>query len=132
VRALYRASQAGVGVRLVVRGICTLRPGVPGLSERIGVVSSVGRFLEHARIVRFENGGSPERFLGSADLRPRNLRRRVEVLAPVDDPGLAARLDRIFETEWSDPRAWELSPYGAYVRRAGTGPSAQEAFLSST
>ncbi len=132
VRALYRASQAGVDVRLVVRGICTLRPGVPGLSERIGVVSSVGRFLEHARILRFENGGSPERFLGSADLRPRNLRRRVEVLAPVDDPGLAARLDRILEVEWSDPRAWELSPYGAYVRRAGTGPSAQDAFLSGT
>src|SRR5207248_10566132 len=84
--ALYRASQAGVEVELVVRGICMLRPGVPGLSERIRVVSVLGRFLAHCRIYHVANGGEPEYYVGSADWRPRNLRRRVEVGTPVADP----------------------------------------------
>ena len=118
--ALYRAAQAGVEVELVVRGICMLRPGVPGLSERIRVVSRLGRFLEHGRIYQFANGGEPEYYIGSADWRPRNLRRRVEVVTPVDDPGARARLDAIFERELTDPEAWSLESDGSYTR-AGAG-----------
>src|SRR5207247_1841276 len=92
IAALYRASQAGASVELVVRGICMLRPGVPGLSERIRVTSILGRFLEHARIYHFENGGAAEYYIGSADWRPRNLRRRIEVAVPVRDA--AARAPR--------------------------------------
>jgi polyphosphate kinase len=117
--ALYRAAQAGVDVDLVVRGICTLAPGVPGVSERIRVVSVLGRFLEHARVYAFANGGAPEYFIGSADLRPRNLRRRVEVLAPVHDADARARLDAILDRELARPDVWELHPDGRYVRRAG-------------
>src|SRR5690349_2148258 len=118
--ALYRASQAGVEVELVVRGICMLRPGVPGLSERIRVVSVLGRFLEHCRIYHFANGGEPEYYVGSADWRPRNLRRRVEVVTPVDDPGARARLDAILERDLGDPEAWRLESDGSYTR-AGAG-----------
>ena len=125
VRALYRASQAGVTIDLIVRGICMLRPGVPGLSERIHVVSIVGRFLEHSRIYRFENGGEPEYFIGSSDLRPRNLRRRVEVLVPVAGPEHRARLDRILERYLNDPCGWDLTPSGGYRVRIGTGDGAQ-------
>jgi polyphosphate kinase len=120
IAALYRASQAGVDVALIVRGICCLRPGVPGLSERIRVRSILGRFLEHARIFAFDNGGTPEYYIGSADWRPRNLRRRVEVVAPVRDPAACARLDAILETELADPAAWELEPDGSYAK-AGEG-----------
>ncbi len=116
IQALYRASQAGVDVDLVVRGICTLRPGVPGLSERIRVVSILGRFLEHARIYHFGNGGVDEYYIGSADWRPRNLRRRVEVVAPVFDAAAKAQLDRILEAELVDPTAWLLSADGSYER----------------
>ncbi|HEV2751337.1 MAG TPA: polyphosphate kinase 1 [Gemmatimonadales bacterium] len=118
--ALYRASQAGVEVELVVRGICMLRPGVPGLSERIRVVSLLGRFLEHGRLYHFANGGEPEYYIGSADWRPRNLRRRVEVVTPVDDPAARARLDGILERELGDPDAWSLESDGSYTR-AGAG-----------
>jgi polyphosphate kinase len=118
IEALYRASQAGVSIELIVRGICRLRPGVPDLSERIRVVSLLGRFLEHARIYRFVNGGEPDYFIGSADWRPRNLRRRIETVAPVTDAMCRARLDTILERELTDASAWELRPDGSYTRRA--------------
>jgi polyphosphate kinase len=125
VRALYRASEAGVRVELIVRGICTLRPDVAGRSDTIRVVSVVGRFLEHSRVYRFENAGTPEYFIGSSDLRPRNLRRRVELLVPV--PGVAHReqLDRLLDLYLRDDTAWALRADGRYVRSAGGGPPAQ-------
>ena len=92
IRALYRASQAGVKIDLLVRGICCLRPGVPGVSENIQVLSVVDRFLEHARIFYFEAGGKQEVYLSSADWMPRNFIRRVEVMFPVEDAGLRDRL----------------------------------------
>jgi polyphosphate kinase len=92
VQALYRASQAGVEIDLLVRGICSLRPGIRGLSDHIRVRSIVGRFLEHSRIYHFENGGEPEVYLGSADWMPRNLHERVEVLFPLKDPLLRDRV----------------------------------------
>jgi polyphosphate kinase len=129
VRALYRASNDGVEIDLVVRGICTLRPGIPGRSERIRVSSNVGRFLEHSRIYRFANGGSPRYFIGSADLRPRNLRRRVEVLAPIDNAEHRRRLDEILTLYLDDPTAWDLRPGGEYEARARPGDSAQQALV---
>jgi len=116
IQALYRASQAGVDVDLVVRGICTLRPGVPGLSERIRVVSILGRFLEHARIYHFANGGTDaeDYYIGSADWRPRNLRRRVEVVVPVFDQAARRTLDGILTGELAAPTAWLLRPDGGY------------------
>ena len=134
IAALYRASQAGVDLDLSVRGVCTLRPAVPGLSARIRVVSIVGRFLEHARIYHFANGGDPEYYIGSADWRPRNLRRRVEVVAPVRDPACRRRLDAVLEAELADPTAWDLDPDGGYHRRTpapgADGRSSQERLLS--
>ena len=129
VRALYRASQEGVRIDMIVRGICTLRPGVPGRSENIRVVSVVGRFLEHSRIYRFANDGDAEYFIGSSDLRPRNLRRRVEVLVEVPDPKHHARLDGILARYFNDPTAWELTSSGRYASRNGAGPSAQSMFI---
>jgi polyphosphate kinase len=125
VRALYRASRDGVEIDLVVRGICTLRPGVPGRSERIRVQSIVGRFLEHSRIYRFANGGDPRYFIGSADLRPRNLRRRVELLVPIVNAQHRRLLDAILELYIADPTAFELQADGSYAPRGGRGPSAQ-------
>jgi polyphosphate kinase len=130
VRALYRASQAGVDIRLAVRGICTLRPAVPGRSDRIRVVSIVGRFLEHSRIYRFANGGDPEYFIGSSDWRPRNLRRRVELLVPVRDPANRLLLDHILETYLENGAAWELTSAGEYVKRAAGTSGAQERLAS--
>jgi polyphosphate kinase len=131
VRALYRASQAGVQIDLVVRGICTLRPDVPGRSDRIRVVSVVGRFLEHSRIYRFENDGDPEYFIGSSDLRPRNLRRRVELLVPVPDADHRRRLDRIMDRYLDDATGWELDAEGTYHRRNGRAPGAQIALADA-
>jgi polyphosphate kinase len=134
VQALYRASQAGVTIDLVVRGICTLAPRLPGISDRIRVVSLLGRFLEHARIFAFDNAGDPEYFIGSADLRPRNLRRRVEVLVPIRAPRDRARLDAILDAELSDPTAWELNGDGTYARThltSANGSSAQARFAAA-
>jgi polyphosphate kinase len=118
IEALYAASRAGVRVDLQVRGICGLRPGVPGLSETIAVTSIVGRFLEHSRIFYFRNGGNEELLLGSADLMVRNLSRRVEVLFPVEDPGhRAAVRDGILFHHLADTvKARRLRPDGRYAR----------------
>ncbi len=121
IRVLYRASQAGLEIDLIVRGICSLRPGIPGVSETIRVRSIVGRFLEHSRLYWFENGGEPELYLGSADLMERNLDRRVEVLTPVRDRGLAAHLREVaLEAYLRDTvRARVLGPDGTYSQPAG-------------
>jgi polyphosphate kinase len=123
IEALYAASQAGVEVDLVIRGICCLIPGVPGLSERIRVRSIVGRYLEHSRIYRFANGegeGRPKVLIGSADLMPRNLDRRVEALVPVDEPELQGRLDEILQVNLADDTlAWALSADGSWARVDG-------------
>ncbi len=118
IEALYKASQAGVKIRLNVRGICCLRPGVKGMSENIRVVSVVDRYLEHARIFRFHNGGDPELFISSADWMPRNLDRRIELMIPVEDKGSAEKLSQILTTCLADTKqAWQLLPSGAYERR---------------
>lgn len=117
IEALYEASQAGVKIDLLVRGVCCLRPGVAGMSENIRVLSVVGRFLEHSRIYYFGNHGKPEAFIGSADLMRRNLDRRIEVLSPVRDPRLVAQLKEIMAICLKDnQKAWELGPSGEYVR----------------
>ena len=118
VKALYRASQAGVPITVVCRGICALRPGVPGVSETVRVTSVVDRFLEHPRIFLFENDGTPEVFVGSADWMDRNLSRRVEVVFPVEQPDLKARvIDEILGLSVADTvKARELQPDGSYKR----------------
>lgn len=128
--ALYSASQAGVQVDLVVRGVCCLRPGVPGLSERIRVVSVVGRFLEHSRVYCFDNDGDPEALVGSADMMRRNLDRRTEVLVPLRDPAHIRYVrDVVVEYALRDnTNAWELRSDGSYVRLA---PGPGEAPFSS-
>jgi polyphosphate kinase len=130
IRTLYKASQAGVPVDMIVRGVCCLRPGIPGISDRIRVRSIVGRFLEHSRIYYFENGGEPEVYIGSADLMERNLDRRVEVLCPIADPELRSQLhDVVLAAVRSDTaRAWTLQTDGAYVR---TPPSSETEAVDS-
>jgi len=119
IEALYRASQAGVKIRLAVRGICCLRPGVKGVSENISVFSVVDRYLEHARIFRFLNGGEPKLFFSSADWMPRNLDRRIELMVPVEDREGVEKLSAILQTCLADTRqAWRLQSNGSYVRRA--------------
>jgi len=114
IRALYAASGAGVEIDLIVRGLCTLKPGVSGLSERIRVRGAIGRFLEHARIYHFANAGDEEYFIASADWRTRNLHRRVEVAAPVLERESRRRLAGILAQELADPSAWALAPDGSY------------------
>lgn len=120
IEALYEASQAGVKVRLNIRGICCLRPGVPGVSENISVVSIVDRFLEHARIFHFHHGGDDRVFISSADWMPRNLDRRVELLCPIDDTAARQRLIGILDTYFQDTeKARKLFPDGKYRRQRG-------------
>ncbi len=119
IRALYEASQAGVRVDLNVRGICCLRPGVPGLSENIRVVSIVGRFLEHSRVYTFQRGEETRVLIGSADLMPRNLDSRVELVAPVEDAELRAEILDVLERCFADnANAWELDGEGRWTRAA--------------
>jgi polyphosphate kinase len=120
--ALYAASQSGVDIRLHVRGICCLRPGIPGLSERIQVRALIDRFLEHERVFRFSNGGSEEVYLSSADWMPRNFHRRVEVLIPVLDPAVRERVVGNLELLFADnTKTWELGPDGKYTRTSAGG-----------
>ena len=122
INALYDASTEGVEIDLMVRGICCLRPGVPGLSERIRVVSVIGRFLEHSRLYYFHNGGDEEYFMGSADWMPRNLERRVEVVVPILDRALHHRLATLMGVYLGDNRqGWDLQPDGSYVQRTPIG-----------
>jgi len=108
-RLLYEASQAGVKVDLIIRGICRLRPGLPGLSENVRVVSVIGRFLEHSRVYFFENAGDPEYYIGSADVMKRNLDERIEVLAPIRSPEHRRQIDELLELMLCDRRqGWEL------------------------
>jgi polyphosphate kinase len=114
---LYKASMAGVKIDLNVRGICCLKPNLPGISENIGVISIVGRFLEHSRIYYFENNGNPKIFLSSADLMPRNLNRRVEILFPIEDPDLKNKIIHILDVIFRDNHnARLLLPDGKYIR----------------
>ncbi|MBF2035581.1 MAG: polyphosphate kinase 1 [Leptolyngbyaceae cyanobacterium T60_A2020_046] len=129
IRLLYDASQAGVEVDLIIRGICCLKPGIPGVSDRIRVVSVIGRYLEHARIFYFGNDGSEEIYIGSADWMPRNLDRRVEAVAPIEVPALMAELKAQLDIMLTDNRqAWDLNPDGTYTQRQ---PGSDEAERST-
>ena len=120
--ALYRASAAGVKIDLIVRGVCCLRAGLPAVSENIRVRSIIGRFLEHSRVFCFGNAGSAEYYIGSADWMPRNFDRRVETVAPIDDPILHARIESLLNTCLQDNRqAWLLQTDGTYVQRSPDG-----------
>ncbi|MDP9201012.1 MAG: polyphosphate kinase 1 [Gemmatimonadota bacterium] len=136
IQHLYQASQAGVEIDLIVRGICCLRPGIEGISDRIRVISIVGRFLEHSRIFYFANNGKEELYFGSADWMPRNFDRRVEVVAPIEDRSIHPRVCALLETCLADNRlAWDLHPDGTYVqRKPGSRAivSAHERFLTNS
>jgi polyphosphate kinase len=123
IRALYRASQAGVRVQLLVRGICCLRPGIPGVSENVEVISIVGRFLEHSRIYYFGNGGEEQVYVGSADLMPRNIDHRVEVLFPIEEPKLIRTVKAdVLAVYFSDTvKTRRMMPDGTYTRRKADG-----------
>ena len=132
IQALYRASQAGVKINLLVRGVCCLRSKAPGVSDNITVRSLVGRFLEHSRIFRFENGGRPEVYLASADWMARNFFRRVETCFPIEDAELRAHIDQMLDIYWKDNvKAREQGPEPTYVRRPidGERVDAQAIFL---
>src|SRR5262249_7687600 len=129
-RALYRASQAGVKVDLVVRDTCRLRPGIPGLSDTVRVVSVVGRFLEHGRIYYFRNGGEEEWFIGSADCMKRNLESRVEVVAPVEELSLRQELRQVLDAQLAPAHgAWEMQADGTYVRSSEAARSSQQVLV---
>jgi polyphosphate kinase len=133
IEALYRASQAGVPIDLNVRGICCLLPGVPGVSETITVVSVVGRFLEHSRIYSFHRGDEHVYYIGSADMMPRNLDTRVELLAPVEDPELRAELEDTLERCMADDTfAWTLDAEGIWTRRQGRTRSVHRELMERT
>ncbi|GAB4227724.1 MAG: polyphosphate kinase 1 [Stanieria sp.] len=127
IRALYEASQAGVQIDLIIRGICCLRPGVKDISENIRIISIIGRFLEHSRIFYFHNGGQEEVYIGSADWMTRNLSRRVEAVTPIEEPEIVQDLQEILGIMLADSRqAWELQPDGSYIQRQpGEGSQAQ-------
>ncbi len=130
IEALYEASQAGVPVDLSIRGICCLIPGVEGVSETITVRSVVGRFLEHSRIYAFHRGDASRYYIGSADLMPRNLDDRVELLVPVEDPALRGELEDTLERSLADDRfSWELQPDGGWTRRPGGERSAHDELM---
>ena len=131
VKLLYKAAEAGVQVDLIVRSICTLRPGVDGLSSGVQVLSILGRFLEHSRTYYFENAGQSEYYIGSADWRTRNLRRRVEVVTPVDDAAARAVLRAVIEAQLADPRAWVLRADGVFERRNGEGLDSQHQLMAT-
>ncbi len=119
---LYMASQAGVQIELLVRGMCSLRPGLPGISERIRVLSIVDRYLEHARIFYFQNGGEPIFLLASADWMQRNFDQRVEIAFPILDPVLQKRLKDILDTQLCDNiKGWWMHPDGSYLRTPTDG-----------
>jgi polyphosphate kinase len=122
---LYEASQAGVPIDLVVRGMCSLRPGLDGLSENIRVISVIGRFLEHSRLFWFGNGGEDEFLIGSADWMPRNLDRRVEAVAPIEDPRLKIQLQKLMDLYLRDSRAWQMQSDGQYCQRQPEGEELQ-------
>jgi polyphosphate kinase len=134
VRALYRASQRGVTIDLIVRDTCRLRPGLAGVSSTIKVICVVGRFLEHERILYFHNGGRAEYYIGSADAMQRNLEKRVEVLVPIEDPRLQSELRLILDTQLGDQRgAWDMQPDGSYIRRASpTAKHSQQQLIERT
>jgi polyphosphate kinase len=132
IQALYRASRAGVEIDLVVRGICCLKPGIPGVSENIRVISIIGRYLEHSRAYWFSNGGKPELYLGSADLMPRNLDDRVETLFPILDPALVERVKNDLELQLADNlKAWKIEPDGncTLLRNDAPQVNSQERFM---
>ncbi|HEY6394247.1 MAG TPA: hypothetical protein VIX12_02445, partial [Candidatus Binataceae bacterium] len=128
VKALYRASRAGVKIDLIVRDTCRLRPGLAGFSEHVRVVSIIGRFLEHGRIYYFRNGGAEEYFFGSADCMKRNLESRVEVIAPVEDVQLRKELRNVLDCQLKPNRCqWQMRSDGSYVR--STAPDSCQQFL---
>jgi len=125
-KALYKASQAGVHIDLIVRDTCRLRPGITGLSDNIRIVSIVGRFLEHSRIYYFKNGGNEEYFIGSADIMKRNLEDRVEVVTPVEPRPLQKELRKILDVQLNDHRsAWEMQANGEYIQLQPSGKNDQ-------
>lgn len=130
IRKLYEASRSGVRVDLVIRSICSLVPGLAGISDNIRVTSVLGRYLEHSRIVSFANGGAREVYLSSGDWMPRNFTRRVEVTFPLLDPQIRARAEWILETTLADGTAWELRSDLTWARRDGSHPAAQDVFAA--
>ncbi|MEM6253064.1 MAG: polyphosphate kinase 1 [Cyanobacteria bacterium P01_D01_bin.156] len=129
IQALYQASQAGVHINLIIRGICCLTPGIKGVSENIQVLSIIGRFLEHSRIFYFHNDGNEQFYIGSADWMPRNLDRRVEAVVPIIDPRLRQELTSTLNSCLTDNRqAWQMQPDGTYVQRQ---PASDEALHST-
>jgi polyphosphate kinase len=128
---LYEASQAGVKIELIIRGMCCLRPGLAGVSESISVTSVIGRFLEHSRLFWFANGGESELLIGSADWMPRNLDRRVEAVAPVEDPRLKGHLEGLLQLYLDDSGAWHMHSDGSFHQYPleGTGQQVQRTLM---